>query len=158
MTYINCKILDFLKRFSIFYVLLTIFFILNTNTHINIFVLFSFSLFFYIYNSYVARIDENSPQGTALVFSDPYVARVYDDDTGKNGVFSLTLLGNNGTFEISPNVAERRASFLIRVRDNQLLDYEMRHSVEFQVNLFFFHLLFSFRRVTFVLCFFLSSI
>lgn len=87
-----------------------------------------------IRNSYITRIDENSPQGTALVFSDPYVARVYDDDTGKNGVFSLTLLGNNGTFEISPNVAERRASFLIRVRDNQLLDYEMRHSVEFQVS------------------------
>lgn len=59
--------------------------------------------------------------------------RVYDDDTGKNGVFSLTLIGNNGTFEITPNVAERRASFLIRVRDNQYLDYEKRHSVEFQV-------------------------
>lgn len=85
--------------------------------------------------SYVARIDENSPQGTALLFVDPYVSRVYDDDTGKNGVFSLTLLGNNGTFEISPNVAERRASFLIRVRDNALLDYELRHSVQFQVHI-----------------------
>lgn len=83
----------------------------------------------------MARINENSPQGTALLFVDPYVSRVYDDDTGKNGVFSLTLLGNNGTFEISPNVAERRASFLIRVRDNALLDYELRHSVQFQVNL-----------------------
>ncbi|XP_037049459.1 cadherin-86C isoform X3 [Bradysia coprophila] len=82
---------------------------------------------------YIARIDENSPQGTALVFLDPYVPRVYDDDTGKNGVFSLTLIGNNGTFEITPNVAERRASFLIRVRDNQYLDYEKRHSVEFQI-------------------------
>lgn len=59
--------------------------------------------------------------------------RVYDDDTGKNGVFSLTLLNNNGTFEISPNVAERSASFLIRVRDNILLDYEERQTVEFQI-------------------------
>lgn len=83
--------------------------------------------------SYVARIDENAPQGTALVFADPYVPHVYDDDAGKNGVFSLTLLGNNGTFEISPNVAERRASFLVRVRDNQALDYEARGSVQFQV-------------------------
>ncbi|XP_055908352.1 cadherin-86C [Eupeodes corollae] len=82
---------------------------------------------------YVSRVDENAPQGTALTFVDPYVPRVYDDDTGKNGVFSLTLLNNNGTFEISPNVAERSASFLIRVRDNMLLDYEERHSVEFQV-------------------------
>uniref|UniRef100_A0A1A9UX43 Cadherin domain-containing protein n=1 Tax=Glossina austeni TaxID=7395 RepID=A0A1A9UX43_GLOAU len=82
---------------------------------------------------YVSRVDENAPQGTALTFVDPYVPRVYDDDTGKNGVFSLTLLNNNGTFEISPNVAERSASFLIRVRDNILLDYEERHSVEFQI-------------------------
>lgn len=81
----------------------------------------------------MARIDENALQGTALIFNDPYIPRVYDDDTGKNGVFSLTLLGNNGTFEISPNVAERRANFLIYVRDNHLLDYETRHSVQFQV-------------------------
>ncbi|XP_051862592.1 cadherin-86C isoform X2 [Drosophila albomicans] len=82
---------------------------------------------------YVSRVDENAPQGTALTFIDPYVPRVYDDDTGKNGVFSLTLLNNNGTFEITPNVAERSASFLIRVRDNSWLDYEQRHSVQFNV-------------------------
>lgn len=93
------------------------------------------------------RVDENALQGTALVFTDPYVPRVYDDDTGKNGVFSLTLLGNNGTFEISPNVAEQRANFLIYVRDNHLLDYESQHSVHFQVssfpNFFLFILYFS---------------
>ncbi|XP_017055208.1 cadherin-86C isoform X2 [Drosophila ficusphila] len=82
---------------------------------------------------YVSRVDENAPQGTALTFVDPYVPRVYDDDTGKNGVFSLTLLNNNGTFEITPNVAERSAGFLIRVRDNSLLDFEQRQSVEFQI-------------------------
>lgn len=59
--------------------------------------------------------------------------RIYDDDIGKNGVFSLTLLNNNDTFEISPNVAERSTSFLIRVRDNILLDYEERHFVQFQI-------------------------
>uniref|UniRef100_A0A336M400 CSON011767 protein n=1 Tax=Culicoides sonorensis TaxID=179676 RepID=A0A336M400_CULSO len=62
---------------------------------------------------YVARIDENAHSGTALIFPDPYVARVSDDDAGKNGVFSLTLLNNNGTFEISPNVAERKANFIL---------------------------------------------
>lgn len=117
-----------------------------------------FSFFFFFVYSYVVRIDENALQGTALIFNDPYIPRVYDDDTGKNGVFSLTLLGNNGkrtilndyrtaciislmfifrnigTFEISPNVAERRANFLIYVRDNHLLDYETRHSVQFQVS------------------------
>lgn len=84
-------------------------------------------------NSYVSRVDENAPQGTALTFLDPYIPRVYDDDTGKNGVFSLTLLNNNGTFEITPNVAERSSTFLIRVRDNVLLDFEERHSVQFQI-------------------------
>ncbi|XP_030081615.1 cadherin-86C [Drosophila hydei] len=82
---------------------------------------------------YVSRVDENALQGTALTFVDPYVPRVYDDDTGKNGVFSLTLLNNNGTFEITPNVAERSASFLIRVRDNSWLDFEQRHSVQFNI-------------------------
>ncbi|EDW83990.2 uncharacterized protein Dwil_GK13902 [Drosophila willistoni] len=82
---------------------------------------------------YVSRVDENAPQGTALTFIDPYVPRVYDDDTGKNGVFSLTLLNNNGTFEITPNVAERSASFLIRVRDNAMLDYEQQDSVQFSI-------------------------
>ncbi|XP_030382490.1 cadherin-86C [Scaptodrosophila lebanonensis] len=82
---------------------------------------------------YISRIDENAPQGTTLTFLDPYVPRAYDDDTGKNGVFSLTLLNNNGTFEIAPNVAERSASFLIRVRDNVMLDYEKTHSVQFKI-------------------------
>lgn len=84
--------------------------------------------------SYIARINENSPQGTALLFMDPYVPQVNDDDAGKNGVFSLSLLNNNGTFEISPNVGERRANFIIKVRDNQYLDYEARQSVVFQVS------------------------
>lgn len=89
-----------------------------------------------IISSYVTHIKENAPQGTALIFIDPYLPRIYDDDSGKNGVFSLTLLNNNGTFEISPNVAERKANFLIRVRDNKILDYEKTHSLQFQVNTF----------------------
>lgn len=85
----------------------------------------------------MTRIEENSPTGTTLVFPEPYVTRVSDDDAGKNGVFSLTLLGNNGTFEILPNVAERKANFIIKVRDNQLLDYEQFTSLSFQVNIQF---------------------
>jgi hypothetical protein len=78
-------------------------------------------------------VEENAPPGTALIFSDPYIARVVDEDAGQNGVFSLTLLNNNGTFEISPNVGERRANFVIRVRDNALLDYEERQVVYFEI-------------------------
>lgn len=89
---------------------------------------------FFIIHSYVTRIDENSPTGTTLVFPEPYITRVSDDDAGKNGVFSLTLLNNNGTFEIFPNVAERKANFIIRVRDNNLLDFEEFTSLSFQVS------------------------
>ncbi|XP_058444287.1 cadherin-86C isoform X2 [Malaya genurostris] len=82
---------------------------------------------------YVTRLEENSAPGTTLTFTDPYTPRVMDDDAGKNGVFSLTLIGNNGTFEISPNVAEGHANFVIRVRDNSLLDYETVEFVHFQI-------------------------
>ncbi|XP_035890970.1 cadherin-86C isoform X1 [Anopheles stephensi] len=82
---------------------------------------------------YVARLEENAAPGTVLAFTDPYTPRVMDDDAGKNGVFSLTLLGNNGTFEISPNVAEGHANFVVRVRDNTRLDYETATYVHFQI-------------------------
>ncbi|XP_045495385.1 cadherin-86C [Colias croceus] len=83
--------------------------------------------------SYITYLDENAPQGTALTFNDPYIPQVNDNDAGKNGVFSLSLLGNNGTFEISPTVAERHAQFIIKVRDNTMLDFEARKSVVFQI-------------------------
>ncbi|XP_047018990.1 cadherin-86C isoform X1 [Helicoverpa zea] len=82
---------------------------------------------------YITYLDENAPQGTALMFSDPYIPQVNDNDAGKNGVFSLSLVGNNGTFEISPTVAERHAQFIIKVRDNTMLDFEARKSVVFQI-------------------------
>ncbi|XP_058826724.1 cadherin-86C-like isoform X2 [Topomyia yanbarensis] len=82
---------------------------------------------------YVTRLEENAAPGMTLSFTDPYTPRVMDDDAGKNGVFSLTLIGNNGTFEISPNVAEGHANFVIRVRDNSLLDYEAVEYVHFQI-------------------------
>lgn len=82
---------------------------------------------------YISYLDENAPQGTALTFNEPYIPQVNDNDAGKNGVFSLSLVGNNGTFEISPTVAERHAQFIIKVRDNTMLDYEARKSVTFQI-------------------------
>lgn len=84
--------------------------------------------------SYITYLDENAPQGTALTFLDPYIPQVNDNDAGKNGVFSISLVGNNGTFEVSPTVAERHAQFIIKVRDNTMLDYEARKSVVFQVS------------------------
>ncbi|XP_014250351.1 cadherin-86C [Cimex lectularius] len=84
-------------------------------------------------HNYVTHVAENSIQGTALVFNDPYITEVKDNDMGKHGVFSLTLENNNGTFEITPNVGERQASFIIRVRDNTLLDYEVNKELSFKI-------------------------
>ncbi|KAJ4441941.1 hypothetical protein ANN_11804 [Periplaneta americana] len=88
---------------------------------------------YFDHDYYIARMDENSPQGTALLFNDPYLAEIRDDDLGKNGVFSISLRNNNGTFEISPTVGETRANFVVRVRNNSLLDYEKRHVLTFTI-------------------------
>ena len=88
--------------------------------------------FFYNF-SYVAWMDENAEPGTIVVFTDAYSTRVRDEDIGKAGVFALKLDNNNGTFEISPAVAERTANFVITVRDNALIDYEKFRSLRFRV-------------------------
>lgn len=82
-------------------------------------------------------MDENAEPGSSIVFTDPYSTRVRDGDIGKAGVFALKLENNNGTFEISPAVAERSADFILTVRDNSLIDYETYKSLRFQVMLFF---------------------
>uniref|UniRef100_A0ABD2XJQ4 Cadherin domain-containing protein n=1 Tax=Trichogramma kaykai TaxID=54128 RepID=A0ABD2XJQ4_9HYME len=74
--------------------------------------------------NYVAWLDENAEPGTIIQFTDVYSTRVKDEDIGKAGVFALKLKNNNGTFEVSPSVAERSASFVITVRDSTLIDYE----------------------------------
>lgn len=71
-----------------------------------------------------------------IVFPEQYSARVRDEDIGKAGVFALKLQNNNGTFEINPTVAERTADFIITVRDNAFIDYEMYKSLSFKVRVF----------------------
>ncbi|CAH1407036.1 unnamed protein product [Nezara viridula] len=83
--------------------------------------------------SYSTHLPENSLQGTVLVFDDNYITTVKDNDMGKHGVFALSLENNNGTFEISPAVGEREADFVIRVRDNKLLDFEKRTQLVFKI-------------------------
>ena len=67
------------------------------------------------------------------MFPEQYSTRVHDEDIGKAGVFALKLQNNNGTFEINPTVAERTANFILMVRDNTLIDYEMHESLSFKV-------------------------
>lgn len=48
-------------------------------------------------------------------------------------MYALTLENNNGTFEVTPAVIDRRSRFTIMVRNNHLLDFESRPSVHFEV-------------------------
>lgn len=78
-------------------------------------------------------MDENAEPGSSVVFNEPYSTRVSDEDIGKAGVFALKLENNNGTFEISPTVAERSVKFILTVRDNSYIDYEAYKSLRFKV-------------------------
>lgn len=71
--------------------------------------------------------------GSVIMFPEQYSTKIHDEDIGKAGVFALKLRNNNGTFEINPTVAERTADFILTVRDNTLIDYEMYKSLSFKV-------------------------
>ncbi|XP_070150404.1 cadherin-86C-like [Polyergus mexicanus] len=84
-------------------------------------------------DNYIASIPENLEPGSVITFPEQYSAKIHDEDIGKAGVFALKLRNNNGTFEINPTVAERTADFIITVRDNTLIDYEMYKSLSFKI-------------------------
>ncbi|XP_011059235.1 PREDICTED: cadherin-86C [Acromyrmex echinatior] len=84
-------------------------------------------------DNYVTSIPENLDPGSVIMFPEQYSTRVHDEDIGKAGVFALKLQNNNGTFEINPTVAERTANFILMVRDNTLIDYEMHESLSFKI-------------------------
>ncbi|KMQ96646.1 Cadherin-23, partial [Lasius niger] len=84
-------------------------------------------------DNYIASIPENLEPGSVITFPEEYSTKIRDEDIGKAGVFALKLRNNNGTFEINPTVAERTADFIITVRDNTLIDYEMYKSLSFKI-------------------------
>ncbi|XP_053980854.1 trichohyalin-like [Hylaeus volcanicus] len=84
-------------------------------------------------DNYLATVNENLEPGTVINFGEQYSTKVKDEDIGKAGVFALKLENNNGTFEINPTVAERTADFVIIVRDNTLIDYELHKTLSFKI-------------------------
>lgn len=80
---------------------------------------------------YIFEIGENSPTNTPLSFLKKSEPEVYDFDQGINGTFDLFLLGANETFEVFPSRAINEATFLIRVKNSSLLDYEQRNILNF---------------------------
>lgn len=82
-------------------------------------------------NHYTCEVGENAPPNTPLSFMRKSEPEVYDFDQGINGTFELFVLGANETFEVTPSRAINEASFLIRVKNSSLLDYEQRNILNF---------------------------
>lgn len=80
---------------------------------------------------YIFEVGENAPTNTPLSLLSKSEPEVYDFDQGINGTFDLLLLGANETFEVSPLRAINEATFLIRVKNSSLLDYEQRSILNF---------------------------
>lgn len=76
-------------------------------------------------SSYEAEIRENAQENTPVTFLGDNKNWVYDFDQGNNGTFELFFEPDDHIFEVTPKRAINEASFLIRVRDNRKLDYEL---------------------------------
>lgn len=75
-------------------------------------------------SSYECEINENAQENTPVTFLGDARNDVYDMDQGNNGTFELYLDPPNDIFEITPKRAVNEATFLLRVRNSKLLDYE----------------------------------
>lgn len=83
---------------------------------------------------YECEIPENSQQNTPVNFLqiDPK-NEVFDYDLGNNGTFELYLDPPNDVFDISPKRSLNEATFIIRVRNPKLLDYERLRVLNFTI-------------------------
>lgn len=83
--------------------------------------------------SYVGEISENAQLNVPITFLGNSRPEVYDYDQGKNGTFILSLEGDRGIFEITPDEVINEATFLIRVKNHTVLDYEQMQMLQFKV-------------------------
>ncbi|KAF4517747.1 hypothetical protein B566_EDAN002952 [Ephemera danica] len=82
-------------------------------------------------DNYVLAVSEGAQTATPLVFLGPALPEVYDHDQGNNGTFELLLQGDGGVFEVTPSRGINEASFLIRVKNPDKLDYERVKTMNF---------------------------
>ncbi|XP_055907178.1 cadherin-23 [Eupeodes corollae] len=80
---------------------------------------------------YRCEINENSQVNTPLTFIDDVRNFVFDHDVGNNGTFRLFMDPPNDIFEIVPELAVNEATFLIRVKDPKMVDYERNREMNF---------------------------
>uniref|UniRef100_T1IXK9 Cadherin domain-containing protein n=1 Tax=Strigamia maritima TaxID=126957 RepID=T1IXK9_STRMM len=83
-------------------------------------------------DSYIGDIVENAQINIPVRFTSG-VAEVVDYDQGKNGTFRLFVEGENGMFDVSPHEGINEVTFLIRVKNSSLLDYEKTKKVDFKI-------------------------
>lgn len=83
---------------------------------------------------YECEIAENAQQNTPVNFLqiDPK-NEVFDYDLGNNGTFELYLEPPNDIFEISPKRSLNEATFIVRVRNPKILDYEKIKVLNFTI-------------------------
>lgn len=82
---------------------------------------------------YRCEISENAQINMPVTFIDEVENTVFDHDVGKNGTFQLFIDPPDPTFEIVPDIAVNEATFIIRVKDPYLLDYEMKTEINFTI-------------------------
>lgn len=80
---------------------------------------------------YECEIAENAQTNTPLTFLGDSIPEVFDYDQGKNGTFKLFLRNDDRVFEVTPATGINEASFLIRVKDPDALDYERINEMNF---------------------------
>uniref|UniRef100_W4VR90 Putative cadherin egf lag seven-pass g-type receptor n=1 Tax=Corethrella appendiculata TaxID=1370023 RepID=W4VR90_9DIPT len=73
---------------------------------------------------YECEINENAQENTPVAFIGDVENDVYDHDQGNNGTFELHLEPPNDIFEITPKRSVNEATFILRVRNPKMLDYE----------------------------------
>lgn len=74
--------------------------------------------------AYTAEISESAQENTPITFIGDARNAIFDFDQGNNGTFELTIEPDDNLFEISPRRAVNEATFLIRLKHNNVLDFE----------------------------------
>ncbi|XP_076057455.1 cadherin 88C isoform X2 [Oratosquilla oratoria] len=82
---------------------------------------------------YIAEVAEGSQFNMPVNLIGDAIPEVYDHDQGNNGTFRMFLEGDEGMFDVTPPEGVNLASFLIRVRNPALLDFEKVKVVNFTV-------------------------
>ncbi|XP_059472366.1 cadherin-23 [Neocloeon triangulifer] len=83
--------------------------------------------------AYVCEVNEGAQANSPLTFLGNTKPEVFDHDQGNNGTFQLFLNGDKGVFEVTPREGINEASFLIRVKNPAMLDYEQVKSMNFTI-------------------------